>query len=93
MERGDVAPRNSHMVRAGTDRAIRGRVMARSFDTTQNTARHEIFWTVPARHEHEGRVVPRISARRATWPGPYLGPCLGRHGTKMARRHFYNYTI
>jgi hypothetical protein len=46
-----------------------------------------------ARHAHEGGVVPRISTRRAIWPGPYFGPCLGRHGTKIARRHFYNYKM
>jgi hypothetical protein len=67
--------------------------MTRSFGMTRNTARHEIFWAVPARYEHEGRAMSRILARRATWPGPHLGLCLDRHGTKMTRRHFYNYTI
>jgi hypothetical protein len=74
-------------------RAIYGRVVAQSFDMTQNTAQHKIFWAVPVRHEHEGRTVPKISAWRATCPGLHLEPCLDRHGTKMARRHFYNYTI
>jgi hypothetical protein len=57
-------------------RAIWGQIMARSFGTTRSTTRHEIFWAVLARHEYEGHAVPRISARRATWPGPHLGPCL-----------------
>jgi hypothetical protein len=35
------------------------------------------------RHEYEGRVVPRMMARWATWPGPYIGSCLGRHDTKI----------
>jgi hypothetical protein len=56
-------------------------------------AHHEIFWAMLARHEHEGHAVPRISARRATRLGPHFGPCLGRHGTEMTRKHFYNYTM
>jgi hypothetical protein len=53
----------------------------RSFSTTRSTARHEIFWTVLARHEHEGRAVPRISTRPATWPGPHLGPARHKNDT------------
>ena len=34
---------------------------------------HKIFWAMPARHEHKGCAVSRISARRATWPGPHFG--------------------
>ena len=53
---------------------------------------HEIFWALPARQEHEGRAMPKISAWRATWPGPHFGLCLEWHGTKMACGHFYNST-
>ena len=63
-----------------------GRPAARSFVTTQSTARHEIFWAMPARHEHEDHAVPRISARRAIWHDPHFGPCLGRYGTKTVHR-------
>jgi hypothetical protein len=63
------------------------------FGTTWSTTRYKIFWAVPARHVHEGRTVSRISTRLATWLDPHLEPCLGRHGIKMVRRHFYNYTM
>jgi hypothetical protein len=64
--------------------------MAQSFDMTRSTSRHEIFWVMPVQHEHESRVVTRISTRWATWPGPHFGLCLDRHGMEMARRHIYN---
>ena len=53
---------------------------------------HEIFWAMPARHEHEGHAVPKILAWRATWPSLHFGLCLDGHGTQMACRHFYNST-
>jgi len=67
-------------------RAIFGRAAARSFGTTQSTTRHEMFWVVPARYEHEGRAVLRISSRWAVWHDSHFEPCLGRHGMKIAHR-------
>jgi hypothetical protein len=51
------------LVELGLGRAIYGPHEVRHFGTTRSTTRHDKFWAVPARHECEGRAVPRISAR------------------------------
>jgi hypothetical protein len=60
--------------------------LARPFGTIQNTAQHIKFWTVPAWHEYENRVVPSISAQWAIWHGPHFKLCLDRNGTKITHR-------
>jgi hypothetical protein len=47
--------------------------MALSFGITRNTARHEIFWAVPARHAHEGCVCPGSRHGGLNGPARILG--------------------
>jgi hypothetical protein len=70
---------------------IWGLVMVQSFDTIRSTARHDTKYFRPCWHDTNTRAVSCLGSRHGGLYGPVH--ILGRHDTKMTRRHFYNYTI